>query len=173
MSSAIAGILTGVAAKVGAKAVERYLGAGAGELAGTIIDAVAQAAGVKPAEIPQTPTPILEDAVRRVESATPEIIAAYVEQQREANRLMMAEMDKGGPWTWAWRPLTMWVIVALWIWSLVLVPLANAIAAASIPLFMAELTFLTMTYIGLYMGGHTIKDVADKWRQTRQHGGLY
>ena len=116
--------------------------------------------------------PVLQgDRLIRIRAA--ELVLAQVESQREANRLMTAEMDKGGTWTWAWRPATMWILIGLWIWSLVAVPIANAIAGAALPLFLAELTWLTMAYMGLYMGGHTVKEGIEKWASARRAGGLW
>lgn len=164
--SALTSILIGSAVRVGAPVVKRMieenLGKTAGSVAETIIEAIAGEAGVPVEQLPSLPAPQLDRAVATVEAETPELVAAYVTQQREANRLMLAEMDQGGWWTWAWRPATMWIIAALWIWSLVLVPLVNAIAGAAVPLFLGELTFLTGIYLGLYMGGHTAKEIASR-----------
>lgn len=164
--SALASILIGSAVRVGAPVVKRLieenLGKTAGSVAETVIEAIAGEAGVAVSELPGLPAPQIDRAVRAVEAEIPELITAYVAQQREANRLMLAEMDQGGWWTWAWRPATMWIIAGLWIWSLVLVPLVNAIAGAAVPLFLGELTFLTGIYLGLYMGGHTAKEIAAK-----------
>jgi hypothetical protein len=164
--SALASILIGSAVRVGAPVVKRLiednLGKTAGSVAETVIDAIAGEAGVTVDQLPSLPAEALDRAVATVEAETPELVAAYVAQQREANRLMLAEMDKGGAWTWAWRPATMWMIGALWLWSLVLVPLVNALSGATVPLFLGELTFLTGIYLGLYMGGHTAKEIAGK-----------
>jgi hypothetical protein len=159
MEGLIASILLPIAKRAGARAVEHYLGKGAAELTEEIVDTIAKAAGAKPEDLPSMPEKRLEDAVLKVEPLTPAIVTAWVEQQREANRLMMAEMEKESAWSWAWRPATMWLIAAFWLWSLVLVPIANALAGAQIPVFLQELTWFTTAYMALYMSGHTAKEV--------------
>ncbi|MEQ9245375.1 MAG: 3TM-type holin, partial [Nitratireductor sp.] len=140
-----------------------------------VIDTVAAKVGVPPDQLSAAPLPDLEGAVRAVEAATPELVEAWTEQQRVSNRLQLAEMDKGQTWTWAWRPATMWGLLAGWIFFLCIVPLVNlflALLGASAHLVLAvdAATWLTLTgiYMGLYMGGHTIKDVAAKWREGRR-----
>ncbi len=159
MEGLIASIILPIAKKVGARAVEHYIGKGAAELSSEIIDTIAVAAGAKREDLPSLPPERIEEAVRKVEPLTPAIVTSFVEQQREANRLMLAEMEKESAWSWAWRPATMWLIAAFWLWSLVFVPIVNALAGAQIPVFLQELTWFTTAYMALYMGGHTAKEV--------------
>ena len=80
--------------------------------------------------------------------------------------LMRSEMAAGGPlWTWAWRPAGMWGLGALWFWNLILLHVANAFWKIALPQADLGLLFqLTAVYMGLYMGGHTVKDVVQKWK---------
>ncbi|MCR5855979.1 TraR/DksA C4-type zinc finger protein [Mesorhizobium sp. J428] len=114
-------ILIAVAAKVGAPLVksilEKKIGGKAGEIGGAVIDAIAGKADVTPDELPRLPTDELEEAVRQVEAEAPEMIAAFVEQQREQNRLQLEEMKTEPAWTWAWRPAGMWMFNALVVWA--------------------------------------------------------
>lgn len=170
--SALAAILIGAAARVGAPIVkgilEKHVGGVAGEIGGTVIDAIAGQAGVAPAELPTLDGARLEQAVAAVEADAPSLILAEVEQQREANRLMLAEMEKGGTWTWAWRPFWMWLLAFLWSYAFVLRPIANAITGATIEAFDAGILMtLTAAYLALYMGGHTVKDVFGKGKDGR------
>jgi hypothetical protein len=175
MSAIALPIVIEAAKRVGAPLVEsvlrKYLGSTAGAVAGTVagqvIDLVAEKAGVAPGELGTVPPDELNRAVKDAEEVAPELVLAQVESQREANRLMLAELDKGDTWTWAWRPAMMWLIGVFWLWSLVLVPLVNAAAGAAIPIFLAELATLTAVYMGLYLGGHTAKDLAAKWKDAR------
>jgi hypothetical protein len=172
--SAIGAILVGVASKVGATLVKdvlhRNLGGAAGEAGGALVDSVigriAEKAGVTPDKLPDLPEKELEDAVTATEPDMPELILAQVESQKEANRLQLAEMDdKHRPaWTWTWRPATMWMIGFMWLWSLVVVPLVNAVAGSDIPIHLDKLVWLTVTYLALYMGGHTIKAGLATWK---------
>lgn len=169
MSSLLAGILIEAAGKVGAPIVkgllEKYVGGKAGQIGGGIIDVIAGKAGVSPAELPGLPAEDLCAAVQASEPVAAELVLAEVEQQRETNRLMQAEMDKdGGTWTWAWRPAWMWLLAFLWTYALVLRPLVNAAVGAAIEAVdVSILMTLTGAYLALYMGGHTVKDALQRW----------
>ena len=165
--SPLISILIGAAAKVGAPIVkgvlEKHLGGTAGELGGEVIDAIAAQAGVTPEQLPSLPPEQIEMAVEAVENITPELILAQVEQQREANRLMLAEMDKEGWFGWMWRPAGMWMMLACIGWLMVIRPLVNALlwstgAAVQVEVGIDLATFLGIftIYTGLYMGGNTL-----------------
>lgn len=171
--SAVAGILVGIAAKVGAPIVkgllERHVGGAGAEIGGTIIDAIAGKVGVPADELDTVPTAELERAVVEVERETPELIAAYNEQQRQTHALMLAEMEKEPAWAWAWRPAWMWLLAFLWVYTIVARPIVNAVAGASIEAVdVGTLMALTGAYLALYMGGHTAKDIFAKARDGRR-----
>lgn len=166
MSAILTSILIDVAAKVGAPIIKKILqdkvGGVAGELGGTVIDAIAEKAGVQPEQLPGLPAPQIEAAVAAAEQETPEIILAYNERQRMSNSLMLAEMNKESGFGWLWRPAGMWLMLACVAWYVALRPLLNAMLAAfgspvAIDTGIDMSTFLTifMTYAGLYMGGNT------------------
>ncbi|CAN7577407.1 hypothetical protein LJR098_005454 [Rhizobium sp. LjRoot98] len=110
MSAILTSILIDVAAKVGAPLVKRILqekvGGVAGDLGGTVIDAIATRAGVPPEELPSLPAPRIEAAVAAVEAETPELVLAYNDRQRMANELMLAEMNKETGFGWLSRSRT-------------------------------------------------------------------
>lgn len=170
MNTVLASILIEAATKVGAPIVkqllEKHLGGAAGEIGGMVIDAIAGKAGVQPGDLPSVPAKELEAAVAATEAETPQLVATWVEQQREANRLMLAEMDKSESWwTWAWRPAWMWFLGFLFLFRLVLVPIADAALGSDIAASVDLSTMMTLTawFMGLYMGGHTLKDLAVRW----------
>lgn len=170
MSTILSSILIAAATKVGAPIVkqllEQHVGGAAGEIGGMIVDAIAGKAGVAPDNLPSLPAKDLEAAVAAVEVETPGLVAAWVDQQREANRLMLAELDRSESWwTWAWRPAWMWFLGFLFLFRLVLVPIADAILGSDIAASVDLSTMMTLTawFMGLYMGGHTLKDLAVKW----------
>lgn len=170
MNTVLASILIEAATRVGAPIVkqllEKHLGGAAGEIGGMVIDAIASKAGVPPDDLPSVPAKDLEAAVAATETETPQLVATWVEQQREANRLMLAEMDKSESWwTWAWRPAWMWFLGFLFLFRLVLVPIADAALGSDIAASVDISTMMTLTawFMGLYMGGHTLKDLAVKW----------
>lgn len=172
--SAIAGILAGIAAKVGAGLVEKVLGdrfgPAGGKLAETVIGEIAERAGVSPPALPElaggnaADRRIVEKAVTAVEAGMPELILAHVEQQREANRLMLAEMDKEPVWAWAWRPGWMWLLALMWLCRLLVIPVADGISGGDIAGSIDISVMLTLTgyFLALYMGGHTLKDLGTK-----------
>lgn len=160
-------ILISVAAKVGAPLLKsvltKHVGPLAGSVAGDVIDAVAKNAGVTVDALPSVAADDLTKAVQATEAETPEILAQWVESQKLANELQVAEMAKEPLWAWGWRPAWMWFLGFLWAWLVVMVPLANAITGARITTVDAQTLFtLTGAYLALYMGGHTVKSVFSK-----------
>jgi hypothetical protein len=155
----VTAILAGVAAKVGAPIIKglitKHTGPVVGGLAGTVIDAVAGHAGVPADRLSTLPPEKLEAAVLAAERD----LAAL---QRETNALFKMEHDEETMFAWGWRPGMMWLIGFLWAWSIVVVPLVNALLARAIPVYLGELAALTVTYTALYMGGHTVKE----WRKA-------
>lgn len=173
MSAILAGILVDVAAKVGAPLVkgilQKHVGGTAGELGGVVIDAIAEKAGVPPEDLQSVPPAELEKAVAAVEAETPELVAAWTESQREANRLMLAEMQKETPFGWMWRPAGMWLMLVCIAWYIIVRPLLNAAlwalgTATQIEIGLDVATFLGIftIYTGLYMGGNTAKSIFAK-----------
>lgn len=165
MSALVTSLIVDAAAKLGAPIIRDVLSQKFGKTGSVVADAVigviADKAGVEPAALPSCPPDKLDCAIIEAELDIPAIIAASVDQQSEANRLMLAEMDKGSMWTWAWRPAFMWAILAFWAWALVLIPFLNAATGLTISLpYMDQLLTISLAYIGLYMGGHTAKEFA-------------
>ncbi|KQO80230.1 hypothetical protein [Rhizobium sp. Leaf262] len=113
--SALVSVLIGAAIRVGADTVkailEKQVGGVVGELGGTVIDAIAAQAGITPEALPNLPPAELDAAIAKVEQQTPELLA-FVEQQKETNRLMLAEMNKDTSFGWLWRPAGMWLMLA-------------------------------------------------------------
>lgn len=169
--SALAAILLDAASSLAVPVIKRILaeklGGQVGDIAGKVIDAIAEKAGVAPEALPGLPAEQMQEALVAAEPVAADILVQHVESQRLANELMQAELDKGGPlWTWGWRPMWMWLLAALWTYALMGRPLANAAFGWSIEaLDTGVLMTVTTVYVGLYMGGHTIKDIAAKWAE--------
>lgn len=163
----VTSILIGVAAKVGAPIIkgllEQHLGGTAGQVGGAVIDAIAERAGVPIEQLPDLPEQELEAAVKSVEAESPALINALLESQREANKLMLAEMQKETAFGWLWRPAGMWLMLACVAWLMMVRPIVNAILWANVPGIQIEVgidiaNFLGIftIYTGFYMGGNTI-----------------
>jgi hypothetical protein len=174
--SALATIIAGAAAKVGAELVGNVVGGifgpTGGQLAETVVTSVAEKLGVEPEAIPSVPDDKLNEAVLSVEADMPEKIALWAKALEGQFELQLAEMDKGGAtWTWAWRPAGMWLSFVYWTWIIVVVPVINLMlrlfgVSESLVMIVdvATLLTLTITYYGFYMGGHTAKDLMAKWK---------
>jgi hypothetical protein len=173
MSAILASILVDVAAKVGAPIVksilQKHVGGTAGELGGVVIDAIAERAGVPAEDLQNVPPADLGKAVAAVEAETPELVTAWTESQREANRLMLAEMQKEAPFGWMWRPAGMWLMLVCIAWYAIVRPLLNAAlwalgTATQIDPGIEIGNFLGIftIYTGLYMGGNTAKSIFAK-----------
>ena len=161
-----------LAAQIGAPLLRgiltRKIGQANSDLVTGVIGQIATRAGARPEDLAkmadENPGRVI-DAIREVEAMAPEMIALYDAAQTRQIDLMRAEMAAGGPlWSWAWRPAGMWGLGALWFWNLIVLHVANAIFKTALPPTDLGMLFqLTALYMGLYMGGHTVKDIAQKW----------
>lgn len=160
--SAIASIVLASAAKVGAPIVkailEKHVGGLPGTLAGTVVDHVAERIGVQPEELPDQDPKLIENAVRDVEAAGPEVIALYEAGLKGQFELLQAELQEGF-WQSAWRWGWMYLLAFLWVCAFLLFPVLKAFGIALDPIDSATLMTLTGWFISLYMGGHTVKEI--------------
>lgn len=102
----------------------------------------------------------INDAMKEVEKTVlPEMVPVWLAEAESARALTEAEGESA--WRSAWRPLGMWLILGLWVWNIVLLHVANAFWKIALPpVDFAVLLQFSVLYLGLYMGGHTVKDVA-------------
>jgi hypothetical protein len=169
--SAIATTLVVEAAKrLGTPLLKKFLtrkfGDKAGDIGGKIADSLTDAVTKRvestagPLQHGQVvPSHEIEEAVKYVEeNEAADIIELELQSQQEANRLMIAEMNKGPLWTWAWRPMWMYLLGFLWAWALFLQGIVNAFIEKDIPAIDLQMLFaVTGAFLTLYMGGHTAK----------------
>ena len=167
----LAGVLTKAGAPFLKKILEGSLPQPWNQAAGPLVDVLAERLG---AEAPTAEAivhryeanPNVAGAVIQEVEADPSVILAGVEQQKATNELLLAEM-KEPLWTWAWRPLGMYGLGFLWLWSIVFLHALNAIFKIALPqpdLWL--LLQLSGIYMGLYMGGHTVKDGIGKFAEA-------
>lgn len=170
MSAALAALALQVGAPLVEKILARRIGAGNAALARDVVTTIAETAGVAPdnleraaAEEPER----IATALRKVESSLPETIALY-EAELEG-KLAMFSAEKAEPlWVRAWRPLGMYGLGVLWFWNLIGLHVANAYWKIALPpTDLAVLMQLSALYMSLYMGGHTVKDLAEKWTNRK------
>lgn len=163
MEAILAALAGGVVAPVIKKILGDKIGGAGGELAGRVVDMIAEKAGVS---VDQLDT--AKDLPAAIEAVEPEALELLVESQRLMNETLQAEMDKGGPvWTWAWRPFGMWLFLGIIAHLVFLVPVINLLLTSPLILVMDIPTIVTLflTYTGLYMGGHTAKAAVEGWRK--------
>lgn len=146
--------------------LQRKLGDAGGALATDVLNTIASRAGAKVEDLEgvadQNPGKVL-DAMRQVEPMTPELIALYTKGLEQQFTLLQAEMAEGG-WKAAWRPAGMWFVLFLWAWQVVILHVCNAVWKIALPpMPWDQLIYFSGLYMGLYMGGHTIKDAVAKW----------
>ena len=142
------------------------IGGAGGQIAADVVEAIAKSARVPAADLDgllETAPGKIVDAMREVEPMTPELIALYQQGLEHQNQLLMAEQEEGG-WKSAWRPLGMYFVMVLWAWQVVILHVCNAIWKIALPpMPYDQLVTFTGLYMSLYMGGHTLKDMASKW----------
>ncbi len=161
--------LIAIAAQVGAPMIEKILarkiGAAGASLATDVITKIATQAGTTPDrlnDLAASSPEAVAKAIREVEAMSPELVALYAAGLEGQFALLQAEMAEGG-WKSAWRPLGMYFVIFLWAWQVVLLHVANAIWKIALPpMPWDQLIYFSGLYMGLYMGGHTIKDVVAK-----------
>ena len=170
MSTALIGLAAQVGLPMLRKILEQNLGNAGGGLAADVIEAVAGRAGVAPGEldsmVANQPGVVIE-AMREVERMAPEMIALYASGLEY--QMAVLEAEKGEPlWARAWRPGWMYLLGLFWLWNIVALHVANAIWKTALPAAPWDILMsLTGIFMALYMGGHTLKDVAAKWGKEK------
>jgi len=170
MSAALTALALQIGVPLIGRVLSRRIGAGNAQLATDVIGAIANRLGVTPDEaetMAATDQPRVVDALRAVETMTPELIALHATALEGQYALLQAE-QKGPWWGWAWRPLMMWLLAFLWLWTVVILHVCNAYWRIALPpIDLGVLLSLTGIYMALYMGGHTVKD----WVRVSRGGG--
>lgn len=166
MSGTLATIALNAGLPVIEKILSKKLGDAGGQLVAETLRAIAERLHVAPdqleVEAEANPGRVI-DAMREVERMTPELTALYAAGLQGQFALLQAE-TAGPAWASAWRPAGMYLIGFLWLWNVVLLHVANAIWKIALPpVPFEQLIQLSGLYMGLYMGGHTVKDVVQKW----------
>jgi len=161
--SALIALAKEIGAPLVRKTLEKRIGTGNAHLAETVVTAIADRLGQTPGNLDayvQGWPDEARHAVEEVERALPDMLEAH----ELSVQLQTAEMSKKPGWISAWRPVMMYLIGFLWAWALVILHVANAIWKIALPpVDLSQLLALTALYLSLYMGGHTVKEVAKSW----------
>jgi len=167
--------LISLAASAGIPIVEKILtnrvGDAAGALAGDVLGAIATQVGVGVEDLDQAATEnpaAVTQAMRKVEERGPEMIALYA----RGIELQMAQLqaEKSEPlWMRAWRPAGMYLLGLFWLWNVIIVHVINAVGKNDLlpQMPFEQLVQISGLYMGLYMGGHTIKDAVSQWAGSK------
>ncbi|WP_323790114.1 hypothetical protein [Thalassovita sp.] len=167
MSAALISLALQAGAPLVRDILSQRIGAQNAELAEGVVGLIARRAGVSVGELPEiaksNPDSVI-DAIADVEvQHAPGMVALYAQEVEFAQATLQADQN-GAPWTSAWRPAGMYLIGFLWLWNVVILHVVNAIAKIALPpVPFEQLLQLSGLYFGLYMGGHTVKDVITKW----------
>ncbi len=164
------GLLLGIATEVGLPMIEQILGGKIGKdnaaLVRDVLGRVANRSGVSIDALPalaENSPEVVREAMSEVERMSPEILALYA----SGIELQLAELEasQNDPtWMRAWRPAGMYMIGFLWLWNAVFLHVLNAVFKIALPpVEWSILLQASAAYMGLYMGGHTAKDLAAKW----------
>ena len=163
------GALIALAADFGAPlvrdALAKRLGGGNTQLAIDVAGAVARRAGVPVEDLERLAKDdphLVGKAITETEQVEmPGLLSVYL-READARAELLTSEEREAPWKSAWRPGMMYLIGFLWLWSLLLQPAIDAWGPSVAPVPLATLMQLTVLYLGLYMGGHTVKAVAQK-----------
>ena len=170
MSPTLIALATQVGAPLIRQILSRQLGPANGQLAERVLSAVADRAGVPQPELGRfalSRPSDLEAALVDVEASVPALLPLQMAEAETRAALLMADASKGGWHAW-WRPGWMYLLGLLWIWQVIGLHVLNAVFKIALPAAPWEyLMGVTAVITGLYMGGHTIKDVAKTWKAGR------
>jgi len=129
--------------------------------ASAVIGALADALGV-PASVEAVQAKVADDPqAAAVKLKALEIQQTHADMQRE---IALAEMKRESWFSWAWRPAMSWLIIVLWAYALLILPLVNVAVMAAFklptmpiqPIPMENLTAFTALWVGVYGGGNTL-----------------
>lgn len=171
LSSAVGKKLIPILIKAGAGKLAQAVGSDT--LAGEVITRIGTALGTGPDPVAierkfEADPEGTSLAIREVEANMPPEYWLLLSQE-SAGRIALLTKEQEEPWwAWAWRPGAMWLIGLFWFWMVLLVPILSMFGIRVISVVDA-VTLMTLTgmYMGLYMGGHTVKESIKQWKETR------
>ena len=82
---------------------------------------------------------------------------------RAAAALTKTESERESAFSWAWRPAMSWLLIVMWAWGILVLPVVNAIWRLGIPLVpYDQLLNFSAIWLAIYGGGHTLKAVLQR-----------
>jgi hypothetical protein len=81
---------------------------------------------------------------------------------RVAASLAESEAKRESWFSWAWRPALSWLLIVMWAWNGLVLPIVNAIGRLGIAVMpYDQLLAFSGIWLAIYGGGHTIKAIYD------------
>lgn len=161
MSSLLVSVAASVAAPLIRSILSDKLGPRNARLAEAVVEAVAERAGVAVPDldgVAAAEPARVQRAIEDVEREMPQMLALHHAALDQQFALLQAEMEKP-TWTWAWRPVWMYFLIVVWAWNIMGLHLLNALLKWALPpIDWTTLLAVTSLFMGLYMGGHTVKE---------------
>lgn len=161
--TALGKILLKAGAPMLKRILEKEVGGTASEAGSVVIDAIGSALGVPPtpeaivAKHEAEPA-VVESVIRDVEVSRDWV--AYLQMATAGRDRLIEREDTKGFFHNGWRPAMSWLVIFLFAWSMVAVPLANATLGGAIA---APSTNDILQFAGIWLviygGGHTVKSV--------------
>ena len=151
--------LVGALAKAGLGVLSQAIGGPLPNMAGEAVRTVLDVIGVTtPAEATKriAVDPAIVERLQTLD-ASPEMAEIAMAQEARASALTAHEIAAGGFAYW-WRPAGAWLVVWLWFQNCTV---AIFFGLPQIP--WSELFAFSALFLSLYMGGHTVKSLADRY----------
>lgn len=154
-------ILLSAASDLLVPSFKQALQAGATEVTGKVVDAVAEKLGVPASSIPQfKDSQQLKDAIVAAEPVAADILAELNKSQDLMNQSIGMDYAKSEWWAWGWRPAWMWMLGLLWTYVLIGQPIVKAALLPALqPVDVSLLLAVSSIFMTFYMGGHTAKQI--------------
>jgi hypothetical protein len=162
MITTLAPILIRLGAPILGTILRTELGGTAGEASAQVIEALGQAFGVEPKSA------AIVSAIEADPDAQTKIHAIETERSAEwiayltvatSQRNRMLEREEERPFSRDWRPAMSWLLLVLWSWNSVALPVINAFGASIVNIPWEHLLGFSGLWLAIYGGGHTIKSV--------------
>lgn len=104
------------------------------------------------------------DVVKQAEAAPSADLSTWLNAHAQTAALLAStETARENAFAWAWRPALSWLLIFMWLWNAVALPVANAALAAGIASIPWEqLVGFSGLWLAIYGGGHTVKSIWGK-----------
>lgn len=115
----------------------------------------------------------LREIFKDIEGELPKIVAEFTTSTKNSLDFQKTEMLREEPkesfFIWGWRPVGMWMLISALIHYIFFVPVINIFTERYELIFnVRDLLTVCGLFFSLYMGGHTVKYVADSFKSQKR-----